>query len=211
MTLLSLTSNELQEQIEAELASNPALEMLDEIRCPTCRRLLKGGGICPVCSHPALTKEDDPIVFVSTREVVSGFGEVGGEDDREESSSAVVEDLATYVFRQIAPDVPPEDRKMAAHLLTNLDEDGLCSVPLAEVAMYFHVPLARVENLQRLIQRADPIGVGSLTPKEALLVQLDVLRETREVPEYASQVVEGMELLSRRQFHESPGSCYING
>jgi len=203
MTLLSLTSNELQEQIEAELASNPALEMLDEIRCPTCRRLLKGGGICPVCSHPALTKEDDPIVFVSTREVVSGFGEVGGEDDREESSSAVVEDLATYVFRQIAPDVPPEDRKMAAHLLTNLDEDGLLSVPLAEVAMYFHVPLARVENLQRLMQRADPIGVGSLTPKEALLVQLDVLRETRDVPEYASQVIlEGMELLSRRQYHE---------
>ena len=119
------------------------------------------------------------------------------------SSSAVVEDLATYVFRQIAPDVPPEDRKMAAHLLTNLDEDGLLSVPLAEVAMYFHVPLGRVENLQRLIQRADPIGVGSLTPKEALLVQLDVLRETRDVPEYASQVIlEGMELLSRRQFHE---------
>ena len=203
MTLLSLTSNELQEQIEAELASNPALEMLDEIRCPTCHRLLKGGGICPVCSQPALTKEDDPIVFVSTREVVSGFGEVGGEDDREESSSAMVEDLATYVFRQIAPDVPPEDRKMAAHLLTNLDEDGLLSVPLAEVAMYFHVPLARVENLQRLMQRADPIGVGSLTPKEALLVQLDVLRETRVVPEFASQVIlEGMELLSRRQFQE---------
>lgn len=203
MTLLSLTSNELQEQIEAELASNPALEMVDEIRCPTCRRLLRGGGICPVCSQPTLAKEDDPIVFVSTREVVSGFGEVGGEDDREESSSAVVEDLATYVFRQIAPDVPPEDRKMAAHLLTHLDEDGLLSVPLAEVAMYFHVPMERVEHLQRLMQRADPIGVGSITPKEALLVQLDVLRETRDVPEYASQVIlVGMDLLSRRQFHE---------
>ena len=178
MTLLSLTSTELQEQIDAELASNPAFEMLDEIRCPTCHRLLRGGGICPVCSRPTLTNEDEPIVFVSTREVVSGFGEVGGEDDREETSSAVVEDLATYVFRQIAPDVPPEDRKMAAHLLTNLDEDGLLSVPLVEVAMYFHVPIARVEALQRLIQRADPIGVGSITPREALLVQLDVLRET---------------------------------
>jgi RNA polymerase sigma-54 factor len=142
-------------------------------------------------------------VFVSTREVVSGFGEVGGDEDREEATSPVVEDLATYVFRQIAPDIAPEDRKLVAHLLTNLDEDGLLGVTVAEVAMYFHVPMARVEALKKLIQRADPVGVGSATPKEALLVQLEMLRETGTVPEYATRVVEeGMELLSRRQFHE---------
>jgi RNA polymerase sigma-54 factor len=128
---------------------------------------------------------------------------VGGDEDREEATSPVVEDLATYVFRQIAPDIAPEDRKLVAHLLTNLDEDGLLGVTVAEVAMYFHVPMARVEALKKLIQRADPVGVGSATPKEALLVQLEMLRETGTVPEYATRVVEeGMELLSRRQFHE---------
>jgi len=203
MTLLSLTSNELQEQIDAELAANPALEMLDEIRCPTCHRLLRDGGVCPVCSRPTSVGEDEPIVFVSTREVVSGFGESGEQEEREDTISAVVEDLPTYVFRQIATDVEPDDRKIAAYLLTNLDEDGLLAVSPAEVAMYFHVPLSRVTAVQRLIQRADPVGVCSESPKEALLVQLSVLRESHEIPAYANQIVEnGLDLLSRRQYHE---------
>ncbi len=203
MTLLSLTSNELQEQIEAELASNPALEMLDEIRCPTCRRLIRDGGICPVCSRPAQSTEDEPIVFVSTREVVSGFGEIGDEEDRDEPGSAVMEDLATYVFRQVAPDIEPDDRKIAAFLLTHLDDDGLLTVTLHEVASYLHVPLSRVKAVQKIIQRADPVGVGSLTTSEALLAQVEVLQESGSVPAKTYEVIaEGMDLLSRRQYHE---------
>lgn len=203
MTLLSLTSNELQEQIEAELAANPALEMLDEIRCPTCRRIIRDGGVCPVCSRPATISEEDPIVFVSTREVVSGYGEMGGEEDREDVGSAVVEDLTTYVFRQIAPDIDPEDRKIAAYLLTHLDEDGLLTVGLAEVASYLHVPLSRVQAVQKIIQRADPVGVGSSSTTQALLAQVDALKESMPVPEQTHRVIsEGMDLLSRRQFHE---------
>jgi RNA polymerase sigma-54 factor len=156
-----------------------------------------------VCSRPNLQTEEEPIVFVSTREVVSGFGDMGAEEEREDSTSAMVEDLATYVFRQIAPDVPAEDRKMAAHLLTNLDEDGLLQVDLEDVASYFHVSLKRVESLQRLIQHADPIGVGSSSPKEAMLMQLEVLKETQPVPAKASEVIEqSLEMLSRRQYIE---------
>ncbi len=42
MTLLSLSADELKQQIESELASNPALEMTDERRCPNCQRPLPG-------------------------------------------------------------------------------------------------------------------------------------------------------------------------
>lgn len=203
MTLLSLTSGELQQQIEAELASNPALELVDEIRCPTCRRLLRNGGVCPVCSRPSLKNDDEPIVFVSTREVVSGFGDVEEKDEYEDAGSASTEDLATYVFRQVAPDVSVEDRGIAAFLLTHLDEDGLLTVSPEEVAAYLHVPLARVRGVQRIIQRADPLGVGSCSTTEALLAQVDVLCETRPVPENLEQVIrEGMDFLSRRQYHE---------
>lgn len=203
MTLLSLTSNELQEQIEAELASNPALEMLDEIRCPTCRRLIRDGGICPVCSRPAQAAQDEPIVFVSTREVVSGFGEVGEEEDREDGVSAAIEDLPTYVFRQVAPDIAPEDRNIAAYLLTHLDEDGLLTVSLYEVASYLHIPVSRVKDVQKVIQRADPVGVGSTSTTEALLAQVDALQESTTIPAFTSAVIaQGIDLLSRRQFHE---------
>lgn len=203
MALLSLTASELQQQVEAELAQNPALEMADEIRCPTCRRLLPERGVCPVCSRPAQEGDDTPIVFVSSREVVSGSGEAREEDDREEGGAASGEELSTYVFRQVAPDIQPDDRRMAAYLLTHLDEDGLLTITLAEIAMYFHVPLSRIEAIQRVIQRADPIGVGSTSPKDAMLVQLEILKDMRPVPELAVRILnEGMELLSRRQFVE---------
>jgi RNA polymerase sigma-54 factor len=203
MALLSLPSGELQQQIEAELAANPALEMADEHRCPTCRRLLAGRGVCPVCSRPTQTSEDLPIVFVSSREVVSGIGEAREDEDREDNGSAVGEDLMTYVFRQIAPDINPDDRRMAAYLLTHLNEDGLLTTTLAEVAVYFHVPIKRVEAIQRVIQRADPMGVGSISPKEAMLVQLEILQETRTVPSLSRTILlEGMDMLSRRQYVE---------
>jgi RNA polymerase sigma-54 factor len=203
MALLSLTASELQQQVEAELSSNPALEMVDEVRCPTCRRLLQGRGVCPVCSRPSQAGDDAPIVFVSSREVVSGGGEIREDDDREESGATAGEELSTYVFRQIAPDIQPDDRRIAAYLLTHLDEDGLLTTGLAEVASYFHLPMSRIEALQRIIQRADPMGVGSCTPKDAMKVQLEILRESRPVPDLAARILdEGMELLSRRQFVE---------
>jgi RNA polymerase sigma-54 factor len=92
---------------------------------------------------------------------------------------------------------------LAAHLLTSLDEDGLLTVSLLEVARYHHVPPSQVERVQRLIQHAEPVGVGSATPQEALLVQLEMLAESRPVPELATQaILHAMDLLSRRAYGE---------
>ncbi|MGD0708859.1 MAG: hypothetical protein ABSA51_10445, partial [Anaerolineaceae bacterium] len=65
MTLLALPVDELEEQIESELASNPALELSEERRCPQCKRLLPEHGPCSVCSRSASPDRDEPVVFVS--------------------------------------------------------------------------------------------------------------------------------------------------
>lgn len=204
MSLLSLTAAELRQQIDAELSANPALELVDERRCPTCHRLLPGRSLCPVCSRPKQNGTDEPIVFVSPRDVYYGSGGGTGEDESpEERSAATQEELPVYVFRQVAPDIDPEDRKLAAYLLTNLDEDGLLATTLIDAARYLHVLPSRLEKVQRIIQRADPVGVGSSSTQEALLVQLDVLSETRSVPPLAEVIIrEGMSLLSRCQYGE---------
>jgi len=68
---------------------------------------------------------------------------------------------------------------------------------------YCHVLPSQVEHIQKIIQRADPLGVGSYTPQEALLVQLDVLSESRYVPAMAGAIVrQGMDQLSRHQYPE---------
>lgn len=204
MTLLSLTAEELRQQIDNELASNPALELIDERRCPMCRRPLPPKGPCPVCSQPKEAEGEEPVVFISPREDFYSGGSVGTDDDPiEDPYSSSVEELPSYVLRQIAPDLDSQDRKIAAYLLSHLDEDGLLTIALIDVAMYYHIPVGRVQAVQRIIQRADPIGVGSCSTQEALLVQLDVLSETHPVPELARKIIEdGMDLLSRRQYSE---------
>lgn len=205
MTLLELTTAELRQRIEAELSSNPALELIEETRCPGCGRILSGRGLCPLCSQPKLTASDEPIVFLSSRDDFFSHDKsfVSEEDNSDDDYTSSTEELPAFVLRQIASELMPDERAIAAHILTSLNEDGLLTVTLAEIARYHFVPLSKVERIIRLIQRAEPLGVGSQTPQEALLVQLEVLSETRTVPALASLAVrEGFGLLSRRRYIE---------
>jgi RNA polymerase sigma-54 factor len=204
MTLLGLTINELRQRIESELANNPALELVEERRCPQCRRKLVTPGPCPVCSQPKPGGELEPIIFYSDREETTprGLG-ASGEEMPDDNFAAEAQDLPTYVMRQIAPELAKEDRGIAAHILTSLDEDGLLPTPLIEIARFNHAPLSRVEAVLQLIQRADPVGVGARTPQEALLVQLKFLSERQSIPDLAEEIIRrGMDLLSRRQYTE---------
>jgi RNA polymerase sigma-54 factor len=204
MTLLSLTVEELRQQVETELSSNPALELSTERRCPSCHRLLSPTGPCPVCCQPSKEDSNEPVVFISPREDYYPQGTFESHSDQPvENFTAAQDDLATYVLRQIGPDLKPQQRKLAAYLLTHLDEDGLLPIPLLEVARYYHIPLSDVEDVQRIIQRADPIGVGSCSPQGALLAQLDVLEEIGQIPPLAREIIhKGMDLLSRHQLTE---------
>lgn len=203
MTLLSLSAFELKQQIESELAGNPALELVEERRCPHCRRFLPEDGTCPVCSRPTKSDDMEPVVYVSPRDDFIPQKDYVDNDYPDEPISPATDDLMTYVIKQIATELDHQDQLIAVHLLSNLDEDGFLTISLFEVARYFHVPVKKIEDVQKVIQRADPLGVGSLNPKEALLVQMEVLSDTQPIPEYAQELVENyMDLLSRRQHAE---------
>ncbi|MFZ6028372.1 MAG: RNA polymerase factor sigma-54 [Chloroflexota bacterium] len=203
MTLLNLGSGELSQKVENALASNPALDLAPERRCRTCRRVLPPQGPCPLCSRPESISGSEPIVFLSPPQDFWPHGGAFAGDLPEDNDPAESQNLPEYVLRQIATELAPADRPLAAHLLTNLDEDGLLAVSLAEVARYHHVPLPRLEALVRLIQHAEPFGVGSASPQEALLIQLEALSETRRVPPLAARAIrEGMNLLSRHRYTE---------
>jgi RNA polymerase sigma-54 factor len=205
MTLLELTTAELRQRIEAELSINPALELIEESRCPGCGRVLSGRGLCPLCSQPKFTTSEEPIVFLSSRDDFYSHDRAltAEEENSEDDYTSDTEDLPAYVLRQIAPDLKQDERAVAAYILTSLNEDGLLTVTPAEIARYHFIPLSKVERIIRLIQHAEPLGVGSQTPQEALLVQLEVLGETQAVPPLANLAVEkGFEFLSRRRYLE---------
>ena len=203
MTLLSMTADELRQEIEGELSTNPALEMVEERRCPTCNRLLPSRGNCPVCSCPKSDNPEEPVVFISPREDFTPRSDHYADSMPEIDQPALGADLPTYVFQQIAPELEIEDRPIVAYLLTRLDDDGLLTVDIQEIVRYFHVPPSRVEKILSIIQHANPVGVGSRSPQEALLVQVEVLSESQFIPEYAVEIImNGMDKLSRHQITE---------
>ncbi len=206
MTLLSMNSAELRQKIESELANNPALELLEARRCRACGRLLVESNPCPICSQPYSPEALEPIVFTSARNDFFQSHRTGSShnispDDLPEDNLAPVLDLPTFILRQIAPELAEEDRPIAAHILTSLDEDGLLPTPLLEISRYHHVSIERVTRVIKLIQHSEPIGAGSSSPQEALLVQLEVLSNSRQTPEHIERAIrEGMDLLSRHHY-----------
>ena len=66
MSLLVMPATEIRQKIRTELANNPALEVVEDSRCPSCGRIISNPGPCPVCSQPFDTELDEPIVFISS-------------------------------------------------------------------------------------------------------------------------------------------------
>ena len=203
MTLLNMNNGELSQEIEKALNENPALEMDIERRCPQCKRLLLPEQICPVCSNPKSTKVvDESIVFLSpSRDFYKRGDRFRDEYLSREEISANYENLAEYVLRQLVFDLELEDRKIAAFLLNLVDEDGFIREEDISTAQYFHVPITKIQKIRNIIKRADPIGVGSATPEEALAIQLEILGENQDIPKHIKIIIsEGLGLLSKKNY-----------
>ena len=192
MTMLGMSSEEIREKIESELAQNPFLEMVEERICPTCKRKLPENGKCPICSQPQLERSKENIVFVSPKEDLAAINfnsAIEPYRDEPDYDSAQTENLATYVLKQIGPDLDDNQKLIAAYLLNSLDDDGFITTDVFEVAQYYHVMPSIVEEVLDLIQHADPIGVGSRDLQEALLVQLHHISESVNPPKGTEEVI----------------------
>ena len=193
MTMLGMSSEEIREKIEGELAKNPFLELVEDRVCPTCKRKLPENGKCPICSNPQLDHEAENIIFVSPRDEFSyGGGTAAAEPyhDEPDYDSAQSEDLATYVLKQVGPDLDDQQKVIAAYLLNSLDADGFITADILDVAQYYHVMPSDVEEVIEIIQHADPLGVGSRDLKEALLVQLKRISDYVVVPAHTKDLIE---------------------
>jgi RNA polymerase sigma-54 factor len=206
MSLLQMPATEIRQKIRTELANNPALEIVEDNRCPNCGRVMAAPGPCSVCSQPFDTQLDEPIVFISSPDdFPASFGKNGtGKSPNEvsyDNLAPLKEDLPSYVLRQIAPELEEDERLIAVHILNNLNEDGLLTIPLEEICQFYHVPLSKVTQVADIIKHAEPIGVGASSPQEALLIQLNLLREDSKVPYLAEEAIKaGMKDLSTHSY-----------
>ena len=206
MTLLYMTSTELLQEIDVELSKNPALELINERRCPLCGRKLAPQGPCPICSQPKTYDPDETIVFISPRDDFynyNGSGSTYSDDTHEDPFSSENLDLPTYVLQQVAPELEVDEREIAALILTNLNEDGFLDIDIREICRFHHTTPSKVETVLKKIQRCDPLGVSARNIKEALLAQVEFLSESTNVPEFVRRAIsEEFDLLSKHQYAE---------
>jgi len=199
MTLLALSNLELRETVQAELASNPALEMLDERVCPGCRRPLNRPGPCPICSQR--NGNDEPIVFLSPRESIRMPRSPNLEDAPPDHEPAAPEDLSIHIMQQLAAELLPEDRALAAYVLSSLDDDGFLPDHPVMIARTTRTMPSQVTRVLELISHADPPGLATEGPRQALLAQLDLLQETAPQAELARAMLEEtFSELGRREY-----------
>ncbi len=199
MSLLHLSADELRESVEHELSVNPALEQTEPPGCSVCGRSLARPGTCPICA----SKNDDVVVFTAPPETFESWKTTAARDPYLPAENEDVPEslsLAAHLLQQIGAELDPAERPIAAHLLTALDDDGLLTSDPGEVAAYFHVPRAQVERVRELIQRAEPFGCASTSPKESLLIQLQIIQESRAIPPAAEACLWHFDLLAHRQF-----------
>jgi len=204
MTLLNMNLGELNQEINRALNENPALVVKEERHCPSCNHILHEGQICTFCTRPRSSSATESIVFISARGEFVPKNNVG-EDEifTDEVLGSEEIRLEEYVLKQIVSDLKKEERIIAAYILNQLDEDGFFKEDINDVASYYHVPVSTVENIKKVIQKADPIGIASASPEEAINVQLGELNEICEVPEtYLTIAEKYLYQLLKKQYKE---------
>jgi len=173
MSFLALSTAELEATLLKELNDNPALELVEELRCPNCGKRLHRLP-CPACAAPS--SDGSPVVYLSPREPHTYRSTENENDDALDLRTP--ERLDEHILRQIGPALTRAERPIAAYILARLDEDGLLPESIAEIAAFNHVHPRDVERVLGLIQHADPPGVGAQTPQASLLIQLEGLADS---------------------------------
>lgn len=203
MNAIDSNALEFSNQIHHEIAQNPALEFEEGRFCPKCHTKLSKNSLCPVCSYGTPTPDpNDPIVFISPPRM-SFRQSNAGQDYSPEEFIAQKESLDTYVLKQIANDIPPKDKKIVDFLLSFLDDTGLLNITMEEVIINQKITRSHLEEIISLINSAEPIGVGSFTPQQAMIYQVKHLHHLSPIEDHAliiAAIQDHMKLIAMQDY-----------
>jgi len=180
----------LRQLIQEELSANPALELAADLLCPSCGSPLRQGecrycsGLAAPSSQGAEGAEAFPLPPSGPRK------EKRQAEQSEVGEIAAPVSLADHLRSQARAHLPPQDHSIADYLIANIGEKGLLECTLQEVSEELGQPPDRVERVLSVLQGLDPLGVGSRTPQEALLIQIQHLLREKRVDPWAEKVIQ---------------------
>ena len=189
--ILSLSRQELEQIINQEVDSNPALEVEAEAHCPVCGGVLEGS-FCAICmimhrtETPTESYEDFPEQLYSapvTREDSDEFDPMTLVGSNVSMRDTIALDVSTLLPAALVP--------VAEYLLDSIDERGFVDADLEDVAQRFECSVRDVELALAAIQAVAPVGVGARNLRECLLIQSTYLkRQERVVPPCVEEIID---------------------
>jgi RNA polymerase sigma-54 factor len=175
--ILQLSSMQLQEVINQELAENPALELSDIPACPLCGNPLVGR----VCTNCFGAGGGNVAHYDDDSQPLEGTSLLGRDEEDEDYDPVVraeaEQTLSEYLLWNLRAILPRTHHRISEYLVGSLNENGYLEVSLDEAIAATGVDRAVAEETLRVLQSMEPIGVGARDTRECLLLQLDHLAE----------------------------------
>lgn len=188
--ILSLSRQELQTAVQAEMAANPALDVDDVPSCPVCGNVLEGS-FCPIC---LVSQRDraEPERYEDMPEVLVNQSQTHEDSDDFDPLTLVAQgdEIRDLILRDARTALPPDDHPIAEYLVDSIDERGLIICDLDDLAALTGRTIEEIAAIVRIIQEVAPVGVGARSLPESLLLQIAYLQESGvAVPPHVEAIV----------------------
>ncbi len=185
LKLLQVPTLELAQILRNELQANPLLEEVDSEEESEEEREQEPEPEAESRAEEA-AEPDDAAITVEGNEAKIDWDEYfrdgfrnavidqgQDEDDQIERPPVYVPSGQEHLRDQLVLAVDdPLQRQIGEYIIGCLNGDGFLAAPLAEIAAYFEIEEAAVEQVLRIIQGFDPPGVAARDLPECLLLQL---------------------------------------
>lgn len=203
--LLQLSRFELLEAVQQELLENPMLE--EGVKEISEEHEIQA----PVESRPEVTYEDAELMRNADWENYLGdFSSTAKQVQFKETEA--LEEMMSYearlsgkpsleghlLWQLCLSSITEEEEMIGEAIIGNLDSQGYLMTSAEDIASETLSPLALVESMLHRLQRFDPVGVAARSPRECLLIQLEMLGQ--DDPILVSLVGDHLEDIEKRRY-----------
>jgi len=178
--LLPLTNLELIEIIDTELSQNPLLEVQEEMAPEKPEETEKESK-----TESAEAETSDADSLVEDKELEAYFHDYFDNDFRslsfEKKEAPMLENILSRSlslwdhldWQAYLTFFDPKEKEISQYIIGNINEDGYLTLTLEEVCAGTGSDDEQVEAIREKIKRFDPVGAGSFSLQESLLVQME--------------------------------------
>lgn len=178
LKILQLPVIELENLIKQELETNPVLDIIEDIPDEKINDLEEEKKINDEETKKLLDEIDWKEYFQ-----FQGKSYCLENTEIEEQQESSYENFIYYadtlkdhlLFQLGSLKLSKADRKIGEYIIESLDDNGYLTTPIENIAEVFSVNEEKVQNILRIIQTFEPVGVGATNLIECLLLQINAL------------------------------------